>query len=78
MSKNAWLFRPNHVRRAIRTIESAGLAPSGVEFANGSFKVLIAGPKRAESDAIPEQQQAGAPPAARPTALTKSERRSQC
>jgi hypothetical protein len=57
MSKNAWLFRPNHIRRAIRTIESAGLTPSGVEFADGWFKVLIDEPKRAASSAPPEQQE---------------------
>jgi hypothetical protein len=58
VSKNAWLFRPNHIRRAIRTIESAGLTPSGVEFTDGSFKILIGGPKRAENSQPPEQEPA--------------------
>jgi hypothetical protein len=58
MSKKAWLFRPNHIRRAIQTIESAGLTPSGVEFADGWFKVLIGGPKQGVASVPPEQEQA--------------------
>jgi hypothetical protein len=57
MSKKAWLFRPNHIRRAIQTIESAGLTPSGVEFADGWFKVLIGDRERVASSAPPEQQE---------------------
>jgi hypothetical protein len=58
VSKNAWPFRPNVIRRAIQTVVSAGLTPSGVVFADGWFKVCISDPKRAESPPPPEQEPA--------------------
>ena len=43
MSKKAWPFRPSHVRRGIRAVESAGKTASSVKIGNGWFEVLIGG-----------------------------------
>ena len=59
MSKNPWAFRPRDLRRGLRTIQSMGLTPCGVEFADGSFKIFI-GPEPIAFSVPSEQQQ---PPA---------------
>jgi hypothetical protein len=49
MSKSNWTFKPTAVRRAFRIIEEMGFTPSGVQFGNGTFTVLIGGNDRVAS-----------------------------